>query len=301
MSILIDYVDDILTPTEEQYRFIKSKARSVQKALTKNATLTPKEIHVGGSFIKGTMLKNKLDIDLVYAYNKCEEVGNNWRKLSTIIFKVLKNNFPKIEIEEAGNLAIHFKTSLEKMPVNIDIVPCYYVNSPEKMFEHTNSKLYMAITTIWHCRYLIRYKKLPYFTFIVRLLKDWKNEQDVPIKNIHLELIAADVYDNIIEDINSVQCFDDILIYCFENILDTFLGYPVIPFNWKYCNISNYKDKYNIPVIFDPANPTDNLLKNISKEDIKKIKRKTKITIENLKEQYYAEIFNRKGLTKYFD
>jgi hypothetical protein len=254
---------------------------------------------MGGSLEKGTMLKHKLDADLVYVYNRSEEIGNNWRKLTTTVYKVLKNSFPEIAVEEAGNLAIHIKTSLEDHLVNFDIVPCYYVNSPKMMKEHTGSNLYAAITTIWHARFLIRYKNLPYFTHVVRLLKDWKKEQDVPLKNIHLELITADVYDNILEDFDNIGELDDVLMSCFTNILDSLDGYPVIPSNWRYCNANNYKKQYDFPVLIDPANPGDNLLGKLTKEDIKKIRRKTKITMENLKEGYYVDIFNRKGLTDF--
>jgi tRNA nucleotidyltransferase (CCA-adding enzyme) len=109
MSILINYVDDVLIPTKNQIELLKSKAKSILNVLTKNSSLTPKEVHIGGSLEKGTMLKNKLDIDLVYIYNKSAEIGNNWKKLVTVVYNVLKNNFPEIEIEEAGNLAIHIK------------------------------------------------------------------------------------------------------------------------------------------------------------------------------------------------
>jgi hypothetical protein len=301
MSILVQYIKDVLTPNENQVKFLQSKARSIKNILTKNSLLKPKEICVGGSLMKGTMLKNKLDIDLIYIYNRSDEVGSDWNKLVNIVYKNLKLNFPETNVEEAGKLAIHIKTKLENQSVNIDIVPCYYVNSPKIMKHHTDSKLYQGITTIWHCRYLVRYKNLPYFTGIVRLLKNWKNEHEIPLKNFHLELLVADVYDNIIDNVYEIDNLDEILVYCFENILDTLDGYPVLPSKWKYCNVNNYKEQYSSPVIIDPANPNDNLLDKITKTEIKNIKRKTIITIENLKNGYYSDIFNWKCRTKYFD
>jgi len=81
-------------------------------------------------------------------------------------------------------------------------------------------------------------------------------------------------------------------------------GYTVIPSHWKYCNKKNYNEHYDFPVIIDPANPSANLLKNLNpdiKETRKKIKNKVKITMENLSQGYYADVFNRKGLTEFFD
>ena len=303
MSILVKYVDDILTPSRKLKQFMKSKVRTIQSILTQSSSLTPKEIHLGGSLAKGTMLAHKPDADLVFLYNRSKEVANDWEKLATIVYKPLKSNFSGIEVEEAGNLAIHIKATLDGRTVNFDIVPGYYVNSPEQMKDHIGSKLYIANTTIWHTRYLVHYKNFPYFTRVVRLLKDWKNEQDVPlIKSLHLELIAADVYDNIIEDINDIGDIDDVLLLCFENILDTLDGYPVIPSRWPYCNEDNYEEQYNSPVLIDPANPSDNLLADLKRvADINKIRRKTEITMENLKKGYYTDIFNRKNTLHFFD
>lgn len=301
MSILAKYVDTILTPTDKQKQFIKRNVRAIKMVLTQNSSLTPKESHTGGSLAKGTMLKHKLDADLVFAYNRSEEVGKDWQKLSSTIYDVLISNFSKIEIEEAGNLAIHIKTKLDDQPVNFDVVPCYYINSPKKMKDHTDSKLYTGITTIWHTRYLVRYKNFPYFTHIVRLLKDWKREQDVPfLKSLHLELIVADVYNNVIEGIDGIRGIDEVLMYCFENIVNTLDGFPVIPSHWRYCNEKNYEERYDSPVLIDPANPSDNLLDGIEK-DIKKIRIKTKISMKNLAERNYSAIFNRKGQTDFFD
>jgi hypothetical protein len=194
------------------------------------------------------------------------------------------------------------KTELEEQEVNIDVVPCYYVNSPKIMNDHTQSKLYAGITTIWHSRFIARYKNLPYFTDVVRLLKDWKQEHDIPeFKGIHLELITADVYDSVIEDIENIQNIDEILFYCLEDIIDILDGYPIIPARWKYCSEANYKEQYAFPVIIDPANPHDNLLKKLTIEDRKRIRRKVKKTMENLNQNNYAAIFNAKYRTKFFN
>jgi len=305
MSILVQYVDEVLTPSDNQRKFLNSRIKSIKKVLTDNSPLKPKEIHLGGSLAKSTILANDLDADLVFIYNRSDEVQNNWRKLVTIVYKILKSNFPEVEIEEAGNLAVHIKTSLDDRQVKFDIVPCYYVNSPKMMEKHTHSKLYRALTTIWHTRYLVRYKNNPYFTHVVRLLKDWKKEQDVPsLKGIHLELITADVYDNVIDDIENIGEIDDVLMLCFENIIDTLDGYSVIPSSWKYCNENDYEEQYDSPVLIDPANPSANLMDNLEpdiKETRKKIKKKVNITMENLRQGYYADVFNRKGLTSFFD
>jgi hypothetical protein len=298
MSILIKYVDSVLIPTDNQITFISSKAKKIHKVLMNNSLLAPKEIHLGGSLKRDTMLRYKLDADIIYIYNRSEDFDNNWKKLINTVYKPLETNFPNMKIEEAGNLAIHIITSFEDQQVKFDIVPCYYVNSPKMMEKHTKSKLYKGITTIWHSRYLTRYKNLPFFTYAVRLLKDWKQEQDIPLKNIHLELIVADIY-NYFDEMEQPIKIENVLLSCFEDILDTIDGYPIIPFNWRYCNENNYEERYSSPVLIDPANPYDNLLKEITIDEINIIFKKTKMTIENLQKGYYKNIFNRKELINY--
>jgi RNA polymerase subunit RPABC4/transcription elongation factor Spt4 len=306
MDSLYRYSEDVLAPTKEQISFIRSKIRRIRTVLTRNATLEPKEVHTGGSLEKGTMLRYKPDADIVCIYNRSAEVAANWRKLVTLVHKDLEQNFPNMEIEEAGRLAIHLKAEYrendKKQVINFDVVPCYYVNSPAVMKGHVGSKLYTAITTIWHSHYICaRYKKLPYFINVVRLLKDWRNEQKVPfLKSIHLELITADTYDCNREEIPSLRdehipwLFDQ----CLDDIIDTLDGYPVLPYNWKYCKEDDFAERYTSPVLIDPANPDDNLLSGIDKADVKKIRMKIKATRKNLKEINYSAIFNRQRLLK---
>ena len=302
MYILTAYVDEVLTPSKRQIKFMKAKVRSIIEVLANCSSIKPKEVHLGGSMAKGTMLSHKLDADIIFLYNKIEEFGKDWNKLVTSVYKPLKDNFPEIAVEEAGNLAIHLKDTLDEKEVNFDVVPGYFVNSPKTMEDHVGSNLYTANTTVWHSRYLQKYKDYTYFRHIIRLLKDWKNEQDVPfLKSLHFELTAADVYDNILPEIDYPVELDEVLMYCFKNIIDTLDGYPVIPFEWKYCNEEDFEERYENPVLIDPANPRDNLLSKITKIDINKIRKKTMITMENLQEGYYADIFNRKGFTDFFE
>lgn len=115
-------------------------------------------------------------------------------------------------------------------------------------------------------------------------------------------MITADTYDCNYEDFKNINDNDIpfILDRCFENILDTLNGYPVIPYRWKYCNDEYFSDHYNFPVLIDPANPADNLFGVIGKTDIRKIRGKINITRENLNKGYYADIFNRKEQTTFF-
>jgi tRNA nucleotidyltransferase (CCA-adding enzyme) len=102
MNILLRYAQDILTPTKPEVSFLMSKVRTIRAVLTQNSNLKPAEIIIGGSLKKGTMLRHKLDVDIVCIYNRNNEVGSNWRKLVTSVYRDLAANFPNLEVEEAG-------------------------------------------------------------------------------------------------------------------------------------------------------------------------------------------------------
>ena len=293
MSFLVQYVEEALTPISHQKEFMKSKIKSIKNALTFCSKIKPKEIHLGGSFAKGTMLKSHLDADLVFAYNDIDEVGKNWNKLTVMVEKTLRDNFHKIDIEPAGNLAIHLKTRLDNQLVNFDVVPCYYVKQPKNMAKYAaDDKLYQGMTTIFHTRYVERYKNISYFSHTVRLLKAWKKEHNIPLKSIHLELLAVDVYENILDDIANPGSLDIILYECFDNILQTMEGRTVYPANWKGFENNNYEEYYDEPVLIDPGNPDSNMFNGfLTKAKINTIKLKTEITMYNLKNKNYAEIF----------
>jgi tRNA nucleotidyltransferase (CCA-adding enzyme) len=149
MSVLLQYGQDVLTPTKQEVSFLKSKIRKIKAVLTQNASLKPVEVKIGGSLEKGTMLRHKLDADIICIYNTNKDVGSNWRKLVTFVHKDLAANFSNMDVEEAGKLAIHIGTEFfegeNKRNVNFDIVPCYFINSPVVMKDHTNTKLYLAL------------------------------------------------------------------------------------------------------------------------------------------------------------
>jgi hypothetical protein len=109
---------------------------------------------------------------------------------------------------------------------------------------------------------------------------------------------VADAYE--FSEENEWEDLDSALMCSLQNIVDTMEGYPVIPQNWKYVDSDGYEEQYSFPCIVDPANPHDNLLKAVSTDDAKKIKRKASITMDNLDQQNYALIFNRKGQTNFF-
>jgi hypothetical protein len=257
-----------------------------------------KEIRNGGSYEKGTMLKYHPEADIVFVFNKQSGKSRNWIHLMDIVKKNILDNFPDVKFENSTTIAhnILFMNGDEK--VHFDIVPSYYVNSPLQVASHYTSKVYQGITTIWHVEYVKQHKNLPYFTEAVRLLKDWKNEHDIKIKSFCLELIAISAYKWRVENRNSL---DNIVYNCFKEIQGMTDGKSVFPVDWDtYFTDDDITDDFTIPCIIDPANPKDNLLKKMTEEQSRYLKKEAVKAMSLMENEEYGNIFDPRNVTKYF-
>jgi hypothetical protein len=294
MYNLLQYVSDVLKPTSDQDNFIRSKLKRIESVIKNNTALSLKEVIHGGSYKKGTMLKDKPDVDLVLIFNKEPGISRNWKALMEKVYANLKSAFPNEEKELGENIAIHLKFKKQNEAINFDIVPSYYVNSPLQMASVKNSNIYQGMTSLWHIEYWKQKKNIPYITETVMLLKDWnnkhlKNKHEVQLKSFHMEIIAACVHKKYrLENKYTIETF---LISCFQGIQGMIDGAPIYPVDWEYFESSIKNKHYNNPLLIDPANPKDNLLKGLSCDNARKIKSEATKAIYNIKNGNYGKVF----------
>jgi len=299
MNKLLQYVDNVLKPPQNQLYGIPSKINKISNVIKNNTELSLKEIIPAGSYEKGTLLKYKPDVDLVLVFNKEPSIKRDWKKLMKKVYDRLLQAFPNNDIELGDQIAIHLKFNDQNDAVNFDIVPSYEVSSPLQMASVKNSKIYQGITSKWHNEYWKQKKSIPLITETVMLLKDWnnKNKNEIKLKSFHMELIAASAYEFRLENNYNLDMF---LISCFQDIQGMIDGTPIFPVNWKYFDENSLYDHYDFPLLIDPANPKENLLEYLSDEDAKKIKSKVTKAITNIKNENYGKVFDPKNKTKFF-
>jgi hypothetical protein len=155
---------------------------------------------------------------------------------------------------------------------------------------------------LWHIEYWKQKKNIRYITETVMLLKDWrnkhlKNEHEVQLKSFHMEIIAAHAYKYRLENNYTIETF---LISCFKDIQGMIDRTPIFPVDWEYFDEKNIYEHYDFPLLIDPANPEDNLLKGLSDEDAKKIKSEATKAISNINNEKYGKVFDPKNKTKCF-
>ena len=263
-----------------------------------NSELSLNEPRKGGSFEKDTMLRYDLEADVVLIFNKEPKKRKNWEHLMNIVKNNLLDAFPEAEIIESSTIRHKILFINNEEEVYIDVVPSYYVESLIQIPFHYNSKIYQGITTIWHLEYFNKFKNLPHFLDIIMLLKDWKNEHNIPLKSFHLEFITISAYHYRVTNTNSIE---NILKECFKEIQGMLDGNPIIPVEWDYYTEKDILKNYTIPCLIDSANPKDNLLKNISEKDCKYLKKEVVKAINLLDRVEYRKLFDPNNYTEYFN
>jgi tRNA nucleotidyltransferase (CCA-adding enzyme) len=302
MNALSSYVRDVLEPTWQQTSSVPSRINRIAHVLQHNSSLSLDRVIPGGSYEKGTMLRHRPDVDMVLVFNKEPGVKRNWQSLMNRVCDALSDAYPNAEIKQGENIAIHTKFEQDD-ECNFDIVPSFSVNSPMQMAGVKTSKIYQGISSLWHLEYIKPRKNLRYFTEAVRLLKDWKNEHNIPLKSFHMELIAAFTHHWLIENrygYNSLS-LEAFIRVCFLEIQGMTIGNPIYPVDWKYFDATELERRDDYPLLIDPANPTNNLLENLTPDDFSRIRQYASRAITLLDREEYGQIFDPQNQTQHFD
>jgi hypothetical protein len=289
---LARYVDEVLRPRTGENRQLQAKVDSVTATIQHNSRLFLREIRPGGSFAKGTMLRHTLEADVVLIFDKTLGKAPKWGALMDQVFVDLTHAFPNATVGRGAHIALHIGfEQKDGSQIDIDVVPSFLVNSPKQMASVKTSKIYVGATTIWQVEYVRHMKALfPGYCDTVMLLKDRRDENDVPLKSFHLELLAASGLDcrgndsrdiglNLISGFREIQGFAD--------------GTAVYPVDWDYFDDSDIPDDFgDYCTLVDPANPRDNLARDFRKREIQIIRSEASRAISIVEECRYAELFD---------
>jgi hypothetical protein len=77
-------------------------------------------------------------------------------------------------------------------------------------------------------------------------------------------------------------------------------GTPVFPVNWDYFDPDTLDNHYDYPLLIDPANPSQNLLSELTQQEIQLIKKNASRAISMLENEDYGAIFDPKNKTNFF-
>lgn len=241
-----------------------------------------------GSWIKGTALAPKhgiaLDIDMVFFIEVDEDTKFDAENLRSEIIDVLCVAYPNKVRDDFTNgkktVGIVFRGS----GLEADIVPFIpekgnttYGRQPAKKLNSGEFKT----SVVKQLRFSIDVKKkCSNYTSIVRILKSWRNFNEIKLSSFAIELLVAHLIVNERENLNSIN---EAIIEIFE-----LLGSEsplCITFPQAINNSPDQK-----PWIADPTNNENNTLQNVSDSEWREIREKGELAFETLS---YAGMISR--------
>ncbi len=281
---LDDCVSEI-KPLEPEIKTLKKHRETIKTILEKNAKdLSIKSVRPGGSLEKGTILKNRLEADVVFIVNK-----NTWRdEIFEDIEVVFKKNL-KCETE-TKKISVEVKLDKPIGTLLYDVIPSLEVNSPLQMSQVKDESLYRGSTTVFQVNYFKQHKNnFPRLEDLVLLLKSWRKKNNVPISNFILELIAIEaMYRHNIKQPLS----DGGLMANFKVLRRMMQGSPIYPRDWVFNKSVCLSNKRKELLIIDPGDPSNNLTSSLRKQDITKIRNAINKAMINLNQKRYSSMFN---------
>lgn len=292
---LLNYVSKIKLSNDKkqdyfnQIESIKNKVISSVKDMENTNII---KVRRAGSWKKGTALAPKgdypLDIDMVFYMQVEEQTTFDAEELRNEIINALCAAYPNKERNDFTDgrktIGIVFRGS----GLEVDIVPFIpesgnttYGRQPRKKLNSGEFK-----TSVDKQLKFIGDIKIIYsnFTAVVRILKSWRNYQELELSSFSIELIVAYLIKK--NKIYSNAQINDAIIYFFE-----FLGNDdvvVVYFSGAIGRISSIK-----PWIADPTNNENNTL-NLSNNEWNEVKETAENAFETLS---YAKVCQENGKT----
>lgn len=290
-SELLRYVDRIKFTQEDKRKYqpqIDNLIKSLSDCIKENSDTKVLKVLQAGSWKKGTILKadseNPVDIDLVFFLDIDDEDFTTLDKVNDLMIDFLMKVYPQKSRDDFWDNPKTSGLEFISSGLNVDIVPVKeiddgpYVQQPDKSFSKYVTSPQRQIDFI-----SARKVDNPNFTAIVRILKKWKNHNQLQLSSFDVELICAYLEIN-----NAVET--DILTSLIRFF--KFLGkkkFPSILFG-----TGNQNQDDCVVYISDPTNDANNAAQYITRKEWKEIRNKANLAFERI---FFANEKDTKGET----
>ena len=235
---------------------------SLETKIREHAVLDTRVVKVlqGGSWKKGTILKPKddvpVDIDLIFFLDIDTQVYSTLHTANDLILPILKSIYPTKKDEDFWDNPKTAGVEFVDSGLNVDIIPVGktahvdYVAQPDKDFDlyYTSPKNQLQFISD-------RKEANTNYTTIVRLLKKWRNFQDIKLSSFAIELIVAhlDINKGIETDIHEA------ILRFFKMVSKK--QFPTLLFHVPY---ESYQHDGSHVYIADPTNDANNIARSVS-------------------------------------
>ena len=270
---LNNYVNRIKLSQEKKSSYsnqIENLKKLVNKAINESETTNVIKAIRAGSWKKGTALAPKgdypLDVDMVFFLNVENGRSFDAEQLRTEIIEVLCNAYPNKKASDFTNGKKTIGVTFRGTGLDVDIVPFI----PEKQYSEYGYQPHKKLNTgnfktsvDRQLEYISEIKaKNSSFTPTVRILKSWRNYQELELPSFPIELIVADLIES--GHIHNPESINNLILHFFELLGSDRNVQIYFPRAIGSCT-------HTSPWIADPTNNDNNTLSQISTLEWKEI------------------------------
>ncbi|CAM1370539.1 conserved hypothetical protein [Tenacibaculum litopenaei] len=278
---LINFKERIKFSNEDKKKYqsqIDNLISSIQSKINELTDTNVLKVLQAGSWRKGTIIKkmddNPVDIDLVFFLNVDISNYGTFQEINQLMIPILKLIYPNKNDEDFWDNPKTAGLEFIASGLNVDIVPVRetdvedYVQQPDI----NNNRFFTSPKN--QLKFISERKETnSNFSTIVRILKKWKNFQEIKLSSFAIELIVAHL--DLTEDVETT--IEESLLRFYK-----FIGqktFPIITFNAPY---GNYKADNSCIYIADPTFNENNVTKYVSNNDWEDIREKANIAFDTI-------------------
>lgn len=278
---LINFKERIKFSDEDKKYYqsqIDNLVSSIQAKIDEHTDTFVVKVLQAGSWRKGTIIKpfddNPIDIDLVFFLNIDYSNYQTFQEINKLMIPILKKIYPNKNDDEFWNNPKTAGLEFIASGLNVDIVPVRETNVPDYVQQpDTHNNKYFTSPKNQLKFIADRKTANTNFTTIVRILKKWKNFQEISLSSFATELIVSYLDLN-----NGIETSIEESLLRFFKLLGK-KQFPKILFDAPY---GNYKDDGSYIYISDPTYNENNITRYITKEEWTIIRKKANIAFDTL-------------------
>ncbi|MDP8204151.1 MAG: CBASS oligonucleotide cyclase [Candidatus Tenebribacter mawsonii] len=263
---LINFREKIKFSNEDKRKYqaqIDNLISSIQTKINEHTDTNVLKVLQAGSWKKGTIIKkmddNPVDIDLIFFLNIDISNYETFQEINQVMIPILKLIYPNKNDDDFWDNPKTAGLEFISSGLNVDIVPVRDTNIEDYVQQPDINNNNFFTSPKNQLKFISERKEAnSSYSTIVRILKKWKNFQELKLSSFAIELIVAHLDINIEVE----TTIEESLLRFFK-----FVGqktFPVITFSAPY---GTYKSDNSCIYIADPTYNENNVTKFISEDD----------------------------------
>lgn len=280
-SLLINYVDRIKFKPEDKQKYqsqIDHLISAIELNIPKHVDTKVIKVRQAGSWRKGTIIKPKddvpVDIDLIFFLDISPEEYYKLHHAKDQLLPILKDVYPQKSDEDFWDNPKTAGVEFIDSGLNVDIVPVGKTQNDDYVAQPDRGSSVCFTSPKKQLDFISERKEMNVnYSAIVRILKKWRNFNNVKLSSFAIELIIAylDINKGVETDIHEA------ILRFFRLICKK--QFPILLFNAPY---GTYKNDGSHVYIADPTFEENNILRSVTNVEWDIVRSKADTAFETL-------------------